>query len=253
MNETEQIWNKMAAAYEDFTSDADSYSLAIEWPCIQTLLPNLEGKSVIDLGCGSGRFTFLLEAKKPARITGADLSGEMLALARKRAAALNSAAKFIKADISKRFAAETFDFAFSSTVTHYIADLGAFFRGVSEMLPPRGECLFSVMHPLYTAQYPVRRGNALPDDGEWAVRYLDKRERACIQPWIEYNDEIENFPSFCFHHTFGDYLNALCAAGLGLTDLREPLPPKEWKSRFPQRYEAFIETPSFLIFKAKKI
>ncbi len=58
---TEQNWNRMAAAYEDFTESECSYSYAIEWPCIQKMLPDIKDKAVLDLGCGTGRFTFLLE------------------------------------------------------------------------------------------------------------------------------------------------------------------------------------------------
>ena len=59
--QTQAEWDKMAAAYEEFTAGEDSYSNRIEWPCIQKMLPALQDKDIIDLGCGSGRFTFLLE------------------------------------------------------------------------------------------------------------------------------------------------------------------------------------------------
>jgi len=32
-----------------------------------------------------------------------------------------------------------------------------------------------------------------PKDEDWTIRYLDKRLRGYIQPWIEYNDKIKNF------------------------------------------------------------
>ena len=196
MQETELNWNRMAEAYEEFTSGEQSYSYAIEWPCIKELLPALAGKKILDLGCGTGRFTFWLESEKPAKILGVDLSDNMLQLARKKAATGNSSAKFIKADASSAFTDDRFDFIFSSTLTHYLPDLNAFFLNVSRMLLPQGQCIFSVMNPVYTAQYPIKRGDAIPDDCDWAVRYLDKRERGYIQPWIEYNDAIDNFLSF---------------------------------------------------------
>ncbi|MEA4912767.1 MAG: class I SAM-dependent methyltransferase [Oscillospiraceae bacterium] len=252
MKETETSWDRMAAAYDAFTAGEDAYSSAIEWPCVREMLPELSGKSVIDLGCGTGRFTFLLEEKNPASITGVDLSGEMLRIARANAQRTRSAARFRKADVSEHFTDEVFDFVFSSTLTHYIADLDAFFRGVDRMLAPRGACVFSVMHPVYTAQYPIKKGDAFPDDSEWTVRYLDGRERACIQPWIEYIDTIKNFLSFSYHHTFGDYIRAIVGAGMVVTQVCEPLPPADWERRFPERYNAFIETPSYLILAAQK-
>lgn len=40
-NQIEKNWDDMAKAYEDFTETADSYSYAIEWPCIQKMLPQI--------------------------------------------------------------------------------------------------------------------------------------------------------------------------------------------------------------------
>lgn len=253
MQETELNWDRMAEAYEEFTSGDQSYSYAIEWPCIKEMLPALTGKRIIDLGCGTGRFTFLLEGEKPAEILGVDLSDNMLQLAKKKAIKNGSAARFIKADASNAFTDEKFDLVFSSTLTHYVPDLDAFFINVSRMLLPEGQCVFSVMNPVYTAQYPIKSGDTFPDDSEWTVRYLDKRERGYIQPWIEYNDTVDNFMSYSYHYTFSDYFNVLIRAGLCLEEVQEPLPPDNWKEKWPDRYNSFIETPSYMIFRAKKV
>lgn len=82
MKSIKEDWNAMAAAYEEFNTAEDSYSYNIEWACIRKLLPELKGKSVLDLGCGTGIFTFLLEAYEPERLIGIDLSEEMLAIAK---------------------------------------------------------------------------------------------------------------------------------------------------------------------------
>lgn len=56
-NEIERNWDEMAKTYEEFTEEEDSYSYTIEWPCIKEMLPGLNGKTVLDLGCGTGRFS----------------------------------------------------------------------------------------------------------------------------------------------------------------------------------------------------
>nr|WP_294489323.1 class I SAM-dependent methyltransferase [uncultured Anaerosporobacter sp.] len=96
MNTIEENWNVMAMAYENFTENPDSYSYSIEWPCVQKMLPNIKGKRILDLGCGTGRFTFLLENEEPDVITGIDLSQQMLDIARDKAQRNHSNAIFQK-------------------------------------------------------------------------------------------------------------------------------------------------------------
>lgn len=74
MQNIEENWDIMVNAYEQFTGSEDSYSYKIEWPCIHSMLPDLKGKSVIGLGCGTGRFTFLLEKENPNKLVGIDIS-----------------------------------------------------------------------------------------------------------------------------------------------------------------------------------
>lgn len=250
---TEENWNRMAEAYEAFTTGEDSYSGCIEWPCVRQMLPEIKDKRALDLGCGTGHFTFLLEEYNPRKLVGVDLSPAMLNIAKKKAAEKRSAAQFVCMDACAYRPEEAFDLIFSSTLTHYIQDLDGFFQHIGDMLAPGGTCVLSVMHPVYSAQYPARHDDgSLPGDEEWVVRYLDPSERAYVQPWIEFNDDIPDFLSQSYHHTFSAYLNAGIRGGLTLSETREPLPPPEWERQYPGRYQAFVETPSFLIMRWTK-
>lgn len=108
------------------------------------------------------------------------------------------------------------------------------------------------MHPVYTAQYPVDKNGEFTSDDEWTVRYLDKSKRAYIQPWIEYNYSIQDYLSTSYHHTLGDYFNAIIGAGLKIDRVEEPYPPEKWKQDNYERYNSFIETPSYMIIRLSK-
>lgn len=254
MNNIEENWNVMAMAYEDFTENSDSYSYTIEWPCIQKMLPNLKDKSILDLGCGSGRFTFLLEKEEPRIITGIDLSQQMLDIAREKSSSNNSKAVFVKGDINNLDLSKTgtVDFIFSSTTFHYIPDITSLFSQLYSLLNTGGSCILTLMHPVYTAGYPIDKNGVFPSDDDWTIRYLDKSIRSYIQPWIEYNSLINNYLSSSYHHTFSDYFNAIIKAGFQIIQVEEPTPPDEWIERFYNRYDSFIQTPSFLILKLAK-
>jgi len=253
-NEIEKNWDDMAKAYEDFTEGEDSYSNTIEWPCIQKMLPQLKNKRILDLGCGTGRFSFLFEKENPLSVLGVDISGHMLDIAKEKARERGSKVRFMQADISNSdiYAGEKYDFIFSSTTSHYIEDIRSLFRNIYGALEDNGVCIFSLMHPVYTAQYPVDKNGEFPSDDEWVVRYLDKSKRTYIQPWIEFNDSIENFLSTSYHHTVSDYFNAVIDAGFRIEKVEEPYPPESWKQSCHRRYNAFIETPSYMIVKLSK-
>lgn len=254
MNQIKEDWNTTAQTYEEFNNSPDSYSYNIEWPTIQNMLPGLEGKTVLDIGCGTGIFTFLLEQYKPSKLMGLDLSESMLEIARQKAAALHSKAIFTAGDAAylNQYTQEKWDFIFSSTTTHYIENLNLFFENLSKVLSDNGTAILSIIHPVYSSMYPVDCGKAFPDDEDWKVNYLEKTMRAYIQPWIEYNDKYENRLSKSFHHLVSDYINAIINAGLKICEIQEPLPPEAWKTGCAARYESYMETPVYMIIKLTK-
>lgn len=244
-------WNKMAEAYEAFTGGEDSYSNVIEWKAIKGILPDLKGKSVLDLGCGTGRFSFLFEELGPKEVVGVDISEEMLEIGKKLAKEKKSVVKFIHGDVENISTIDScsIDLIFSSTTLHYIKDLNTVMKEIERILAPGGTCILSVIHPVYSASYPVAHINGdFPKDEEWTVNYLNKSVRAYIQPWIEYNDEIDNYLSCSYHHTMSDYINSIISSGLQIKELLEPLPPEKWKESAAGRYYSFMETPTYAIF-----
>lgn len=57
------------AGYATLPRSAEGLNGAPEWTAMQTLLPSLAGKSVIDLGCGYGWFCRWAKEQGAARVT----------------------------------------------------------------------------------------------------------------------------------------------------------------------------------------
>lgn len=96
-----------------------------EIPTLISLLPDLEGKRILDLGCGSGERCMDYIKSGAAKVTGIDISEKMLEVAKSK----NSDPKitYIRMpmeDIGEL--TETFDVAISSLAFHYVED----FKGV---------------------------------------------------------------------------------------------------------------------------
>jgi 2-polyprenyl-3-methyl-5-hydroxy-6-metoxy-1,4-benzoquinol methylase len=101
-----------------------------------------EGMRVLDVGCGVGRWSCRLAARG-AHVTGIDISPTMIATARRRAAAQDSAARcrFLVQDLAALAAGERFDLVLSVTVLQHILDAAALREALARMaghLAPRG-------------------------------------------------------------------------------------------------------------------
>ncbi|MGH8430161.1 MAG: class I SAM-dependent methyltransferase, partial [Solimonas sp.] len=81
---TQNIYDDDAffAGYSKLPRSVDGLDAAPEWPALQAMLPALEGRHVIDLGCGFGWFCRLAREAGAAHVLGLDVSENMLARAR---------------------------------------------------------------------------------------------------------------------------------------------------------------------------
>ena len=93
------------------------------------------GKRVLDLGCGDGVFTSLM-AEAGSHVTGADISSEALARARRR----EGDAEFVEVPLGGAlpFDDRSFDAVFSSEVCSQVIDTQSFFSEARRVLCPTG-------------------------------------------------------------------------------------------------------------------
>ena len=139
-----------------YTAHAQDYDKAIasnvfnamlERPSMLTMLPELQGKSVLDLGCGPGFYTehFL---NSGATVTALDISSEMIAIMNQKfgdriTAYVSDAGQGLEQEQEN-----TFDLIVCPLMIHYIEDLSVLFNDVARVLKPEGIFFFSTHHPL---------------------------------------------------------------------------------------------------------
>lgn len=76
-------YDEIAGQYDQSAEErSDRESVLV--PSAKYYLGDLAGKSVLDLACGSGYFTRLIEAWGADTVVGADISAEMIDIARRR-------------------------------------------------------------------------------------------------------------------------------------------------------------------------
>ena len=123
---------------------------APEWGAIRAILPDLSGKSIVDLGCGFGWFARWARSQGASHVLGLDLSRNMLS--RAQAETKDPAVQYAIADLEKLELPEgIFDLAYSSLALHYIQDFGKLVHTVRHALVSDGQFIFTIEHPIYMA------------------------------------------------------------------------------------------------------
>lgn len=117
-----------------------------ERPAMVNLAGDVDGRRILDAGCGSGPLAAELRARG-ATVTGFDSSAEMVKLARQR---LGEDADLRVADLDRPlpFADGAFDDVVASLVLHYLRDWTGALAELRRVLKPGGRLVLSVNHPI---------------------------------------------------------------------------------------------------------
>lgn len=233
-----KVYNEIAAKYHIKRADPDqgAWNKFLEEPAmVKFLQPLVKGRTVLDLGCGTGILTKKI-ADWGGNVEGVDIAEKMIAIARRELPDI----KFEIADAADLpYADREFDIVASSLVMHYTRDLLSVFSEIGRVLKNQGEYVFSIHHP-FQESFKLDKKR---DDG-----------RPVMQPY--FNDD-KYYWSMCgvqlesFHHTFENIINALCQTGFTVIDLVECRPDENMKDIFKD-YEFTSQYPTFCVFRTGK-
>jgi ubiquinone/menaquinone biosynthesis C-methylase UbiE len=132
----EELYKAIAPFY---TKGISNFLFEIEEPIIKGILPKLGGLRVLDVGCGSGRWTSKFVAAG-GEVIGVDKSKVMLKFAKKRA----KKAKFLRMDARKlKFTSNSFDFVFESLMLVHVPNWKKAVKEMIRVCKPCGTILIS--------------------------------------------------------------------------------------------------------------
>ncbi|MEA4920216.1 MAG: methyltransferase domain-containing protein [Clostridiaceae bacterium] len=231
--------------YCSLRENDDSANNLEEKPAIFSMLGDVKGKSVIDLGCGYGENCKAFSEMGAERIVGIDISRKMLELAKKENCAQNI--HYLNMPMENiRSLDDKFDIAVSSLALHYIRGYDELIYDVFSLLKPGGIFLFSQEHPLTTA--PVDGAKWIKnEDGSVDHYRLADYARAGERKVTWFVDDVVKY-----HRTFSQLINGLVRSGFVILEMEEPVASQETIQRLPQ-YGKDLHKPNFLMIKAKKL
>lgn len=229
--------------YSKMPRSVGGLGAAGEWEEFRGMLPELNGRSVLDLGCGFGWHCRYAREQQARSVIGVDLSENMLA--RARAMTDDDAVEYrCQAIEDIDFAAGRFDVVISSLALHYVEHFADVCRNVYRWLAPQGAFVFSVEHPIFTA-LPAQDWHygANGEKLHWPVDHYHE-EGARLARFLD-TDVIK------YHRTVATYITALMEAGFSITRLSELKQTPEMLAQNPDRHDA-VRRPIFMLMSAVK-
>ena len=212
---TQEGYDRWAAIYD---SDGNPL-IALEEPQVDAALGNVNGRSALDVGCGTGRHALRLAAAG-ANVDAIDFSEGMLAKARMKPG--GEKVRFQGHDLAQPlpFPAAHFDFVICGLVIDHIAALQDLFSEMGRVCRPGGRIVISVMHPAM-----MLRGVQ--------ARFHDPETGSEVRPASEPNQ-------------LSDYVMAAVRAGLTIRNVSEHVVDEALAARL-ERARKYIGWPMLLM------
>ena len=229
--------------YKQMSRSIKGLEAAGEWHVVKKMLPNLENKRVLDLGCGFGWHCRYAIDEGAKSVVGIDISERMLNEAKKNTE--SKLIEYIKMPIEDiEYPEDTFDVVISSLALHYIESCTEVFNKVNTCLIKGGNFIFSVEHPIFTSNEKQdwnydEEGNIL----HWPV---DNYFYEGIRKTNFLGESVTKY-----HKTVTTYVNSLIKAGFEIIEITEPEPDSKLLNTVAGMKDE-LRRPMFLIISARK-
>lgn len=257
--EAGRYWESNAGVWTQLARQGwDVYRDAINTPAFLELLPEIQGKRGLDVGCGEGHNTRVL-AERGAQMCAVDIAPTFIRFAQQSECERPRGIRYAVASaLELPFVSVQFDFITAFMSLMDVPGHAALLTELSRVLRPGGFLQFSILHPCF---FPPHRRLVRGDDGEpYAVevgRYFDRIDGE-IERWLfsgapaEAKADLRPFEIPMFHRTLAEWLNAIVDAGFVLERVTEPRADEETAKRVPKVADTRIVS-YFLHARCRKI
>jgi SAM-dependent methyltransferase len=235
-----QAWETLAQVYA--ASRQVSADQLIEWPAQLKMCGALQGKRVLDVGCGTGDKARYFAENGTAEVVGVDPSQGFSQNWKGHAGCTNlcfALGSFENLATLPTVASRNFDLIVCFQALMYAANLADAVQILRSLLAPGGELVISVPHPF---RFAILR-NEIEGWGHGRA-YQQTAPYRYPSPWKE---------DVLLEHAMprvSDYINAIAAAGLRIEELDEPAVTEQFRLTAPEKAAWMDRYVGILILRA---
>lgn len=229
--------------YSEMPRSKEGLKSAGEWPILKKMLPKLNDKNVLDIGCGFGWHCRYTSENGAKYVLGIDISENMINRAKKTENQNNIEYKCIAMedlDIKDK----SFDLVISSLALHYVKDFDSICKKVYDVLEKNGDFIFSVEHPIFTSN--EKQDFEYTDDNEISHWPIDNYLHESIRHTNFLGEDVIKY-----HRTVETYLNTLIKSGFIINKISELLALNDMVDENPYLINE-LKRPMFLLISASK-
>jgi SAM-dependent methyltransferase len=224
-------YERMAEKYNELI-DHKPHNAYYDRPSTLNLLPDVNGKIILDAACGPGKYAEILIGKG-AVVKGFDISSKMVELAINRN---NKRGEFFVHDLSNPFnmiVNNSCDIVLCALALHYIEDWTVTIKEFHRVLKPDGVLVISIEHPFYEFNFFQSK------------KYFEVENVKCT--WKGFGPPIE---VNSFRRPLNQCITPLTDNGFYIDKLVEPKPTIEFERLDPKHFKELNDFPAFMCIRA---
>lgn len=233
-----EAWLELAPDYERARNRDDSLDRLVEWPAQREMLGDVTGRSVLDLGCGSGSKLEELVREGAASSVGVDLSGSF-------PSDPVPGLELIRGDLNHldempQLCGRTFDRIMFLQSFGYATDPVRTLQQARAMLADDGFVLLTKTQPIrYAVEQAEQNQSSLGEE------YFSTTRFSYRSGW---NDRVTLTKR---RYTVSDLINLFSAAGFWIESATEPQLSEDARRRYPHKQAWMDKHLGILVFKLR--
>lgn len=222
-------YEKMAQTYDQLI-DTKPYNAYYDRPNTLALLGAVKGLSILDAGCGPGKYAQML-LDKGAQVTGFDHSEQMVQLATARNKGRGCFFVHNMLEPLEMLETASFDKVLCALALHYVEDWNPVLQEFARVLKPQGQLVLSIGHPFCDYQFS-------PSNNYFELEYFTTY-------WKSFDQRVSSY-----RRSLQDAIMPLLNNGFYLEELLEYQPIAAFEAINPETYQQLQQFPAFMGMRA---